>query len=225
MTFFLDMNVINLSEKPSILNQYIAEIRNKKEHNNRFIFRKNIERIGEILAYHVSQTLTYKEQKTQTPLGLAHDKVLNEQPVIGCILRAALTMHNGFLNVFDKADSIFISAYRKHISITANDFTIETAYVSGPDLSRRDLILCDPMLATAASMVKIYEMISKEQKPRHTHFVAVVASQTGVETLTQKIKDKNTTLWVAVIDPDLDEKAYIVPGIGDAGDLAYGEKL
>lgn len=219
------MEVINLSETPSILNQYIAEIRDKDYHNNRLIFRKNIERIGQILAYHVSQALEYKAQQTQTPLGVADDKVLEQQPVIGCILRAALAMHSGFLDVFDKADSIFISAYRKHISITSNDFTIETAYVSGPDLTGRDLILCDPMLATAASMAKIYKMLTKEQKPRHTHFVAVVGSKAGIERLQEEIKDKNTTLWVAVVDPELDEKAYIVPGIGDAGDLAFGEKL
>lgn len=219
------MEVINLSEQPSILNQYIAEIRDKDYHNNRLVFRKNIERIGQILAYHVSQALEYKNQDTETPLGIANDKVLKEQPIIGCILRAALAMHSGFLEVFDKADSIFISAYRKHISITSNEFVIETAYVSGPDLSERDLILCDPMLATAASMAKIYKMITKEQKPRHTHFVAVVASKDGIETLKNEIKDSNTTLWVAVIDPKLDEKSYIVPGIGDAGDLAFGEKL
>jgi uracil phosphoribosyltransferase len=219
------MEVINISETTSIVNQYIAEIRDKNYHTNRMVFRKNIERIGEIIAYHVSQSLEYKSQQTTTPLGVANDKVLAEQPIIGCILRAALAMHNGFLNVFDKADSIFISAYRKHISIASNEFSIETAYVSGPDLSNRDLILCDPMLATAASMAKIYKMVTKEQKPKHTHFVAVVASKAGIETLQQEIQDENTTLWVAVIDPELDEKAYIVPGIGDAGDLAYGEKL
>jgi len=219
------MKIINLSETTSIVNQYISEIRDKNYHENRLIFRRNIERIGEILAYHISQTLDYKAQATETPLGTANDKVLAEQPVIGCILRAALAMHSGFLNVYDKADSIFISAYRKHISISSNEFSIETAYVSGPDLNNRDLILCDPMLATAASMAKIYHMVTKEQKPRHTHFVAVVASKQGIETLQKQIKDKNCTLWVAVIDPELDEKSYIVPGIGDAGDLAYGEKL
>ncbi len=219
------MKIVNLSEHTSILNQYISEIRDENYHNNRLLFRRNIERIGELLAYHVSQELHYKDQKTKTPLGIANDKVLAEHPVIGCILRAALPLHNGFLNVFDKADSIFISAYRKHINISSNEFSIETAYVSGPDLTNRDLILCDPMLATAASMAKIYNMVTKEQKPRHTHFVAVVASKEGLERLKLEIKDKNTTLWVAVIDPELDEKAYIVPGIGDAGDLSYGEKL
>lgn len=219
------MKIVNLSEKTSILNQYIAEIRDINYHNNRRLFRQNIERIGEILAYHVSQELTYIDQNTQTPLGIANDKVLAQHPVIGCILRAALPLHNGFLNVFDKGDSIFISAYRKHISISSNEFSIETAYVSGPDLNNRDLILCDPMLATAASMAKIYHMVTKEQKPQHTHFVAVVASQDGVDRLKSEINDKNVTLWVAVIDPELDEKSYIVPGIGDAGDLAYGEKL
>ena len=219
------MEIINISETTSIVNQYISEIRDKNYHTNRMVFRRNIERIGEIIAYHVSQTLEYKSQQTETPLGIANDKVLAEQPVIGCILRAALAMHGGFLNVFDKADSIFISAYRKHISIASNEFSIETAYVSGPDLSNRDLILCDPMLATAASMPKIYKMVTKEQKPKHTHIVAVVASKAGIETLQREIQDKNTTLWVAVIDPELDENAYIVPGIGDAGDLAYVEKL
>lgn len=219
------MKIINLSETTSILNQYIAEIRDVDYHNNRAVFRRNIERIGEILAFHLSHELEFKPQQTQTPLGVASDKVLAQQPVVGCILRAALAMHNGFLNIFDNADSIFISAYRKHISISSNDFSIETAYVSGPDITDRDLILCDPMLATAASMAKIYEMVTKEQKPRHTHFVAVVASQQGIETLQSQVKDENTTLWVAVIDPELDEKAYIVPGIGDAGDLAYGTKL
>lgn len=219
------MKVINLSEKPSILNQYISEIRDIDYHQNRALFRRNIERIGEIIAYHISHTLSYKDQATTTPLGIANDKVLSNQPVIGCILRAALAMHNGFLNVYDKADSIFISAYRKHISISSNEFSIETAYVSGPDLTNRDLILCDPMLATAASMAKIYHMVTKEQKPAHTHFVAVVASKEGIKRLKAEIKDDNTTLWVAVIDPELDEKSYIVPGIGDAGDLAYGEKL
>lgn len=219
------MKVINLSEKTSILNQYIAEIRDKDYHNNRLVFRKNIERIGEILAFHVSQELDYEVQHTKTPLGTAKDMVLANQPVIGCILRAALAMHNGFLNIFDNADSIFISAYRKHINISSNEFSIETAYVSGPDLTNRNLILCDPMLATAASMAKIYAMVTNEQKPKHTHFVAIVASKDGIERLKAEIKDKNTTLWVAVIDPELDEKSYIVPGIGDAGDLAYGEKL
>ena len=219
------MNIINLSENNSIINQYIAEIRDKNYHQNRLIFRRNIERIGEILAYHISQTLEYKPQATETPLAIANDKVLEQQPIIGCILRAALAMHSGFLNVYDKADSIFISAYRQHISISSNEFTIKTAYISGPDLTDRNLILCDPMLATAASMTKIYQMITKEQKPRHTHFAAIVASERGIEVLQNEIKDENCTLWVAVIDPELDEKSYIVPGIGDAGDLAYGEKL
>lgn len=219
------MKIINLSETTSILNQYISEIRDVNYHSNRAVFRRNIERIGEILAVRLSQELEFKPQETQTPLGIANDKVLAQQPVIGCILRAALAMHNGFLNIFDNADSIFISAYRKHISISSNDFSIETAYVSGPDITDRDLILCDPMLATAASMAKIHHLITKEQKPRHTHIVAVVASIQGIERLQSEIKDKNVTLWVAVIDPELDEKSYIVPGIGDAGDLAYGEKL
>lgn len=219
------MKIINLSDKPSILNQYISEIRDKDYHGNRMVFRRNIERIGEIIAYHVSQTLEYTAQQTVTPLAVADDKVLDSQPVVGCILRAALAMHNGFLNVFDNADSIFISAYRKHISISSNEFSIETAYVSGPDLTNRNLILCDPMLATAASMAKIYKMVTKDQKPKHTHIVAVVASKDGIERLKNEITDENVTVWVAVIDPELDDKSYIVPGIGDAGDLAYGEKL
>ncbi len=219
------MNIINLSEKNSIVNQYISEIRDKNYHTNRLVFRRNIERIGEILAYHISQELEYKTQGTETPLGIANDKVLAQHPVIGCILRAALPMHTGLLNVFDKADSIFISAYRQHTSTDNNDFTIKTSYVSGADITGRDLILCDPMLATAASMVKIYEIITKEQKPRHTHLAAIVASKQGIETIRNEIKDKNCTLWVAVIDPELDEKSYIVPGIGDAGDLAFGEKI
>ncbi|HXB41420.1 MAG TPA: uracil phosphoribosyltransferase [Bacteroidia bacterium] len=212
-----------LSEHSSILNQYIAEIRDQQIQQDRIRFRRNMERIGEIFAYEISKTLAYKTVTTQTVLGEAETKVLAEQPVVATILRAGLPLHNGLLNIFDTAQNAFISAYRRHHK--DNSFDIHVEYLSTPLLDDKTLILCDPMLATGSSMVLSYKALLAKGTPKHTHIVSVIASKEGVDYFRKHMPGENYTLWLGAIDEELTAHAYIVPGLGDAGDLAYGEKL
>jgi uracil phosphoribosyltransferase len=212
-----------LSEHTSILNQYIAEIRDENIQQDRIRFRRNMERIGEIFAYEISKTLAYNKTVTQTVLGEADTLTLAEQPVIATILRAGLPLHTGLLNIFDTAQNAFVSAYRRHHK--DNTFEIAIEYLSSPDLNNKTLILTDPMLATGSSMVLAYKALLTKGKPKHTHIVAVISSRAGLEYVRAHMPDQNYTLWLAVVDEELTAQSYIVPGLGDAGDLAYGEKL
>jgi uracil phosphoribosyltransferase len=212
-----------LSEQTSILNQYIAEIRDKNIQQDRIRFRRNMERIGEYFAYEISKTLTYKKTITETVLAEAHTLTLAEQPVISTILRAGLPLHTGILNIFDGAQNAFVSAFRKHHQ--DNTFEIQIEYLSSPSLEDKVLILTDPMLATGSSMVLAYKALLSKGKPKHTHIVAVIASKAGVEYVKKNMPDNNYTLWLAAVDEELTAHSYIVPGLGDAGDLAFGEKI
>lgn len=212
-----------LGNQNSLLNQYIAEVRDVTVQNDSMRFRRNMERLGEIFAYEISKKLDYTDQEVKTPLGDANCKVLKQQPVIATILRAGLPMHQGILNYFDKAENAFISAYRKHHK--DGTFTIQIEYASCPSLDDKILILSDPMLATGGSMVLTYKELMAKGKPRHTHIVSILASSQGVDYLKKHIPTRNYTLWLGAVDDELTAKAYIVPGLGDAGDLAYGTKL
>jgi len=215
--------VHHLSQKLSILNQYISEIRDVNIQNDRMRFRTNLERIGSIMAYEISKKLDYSIKETETQLGIAHCNVLSSPLVLASIMRAGIPMHQGLLQVFDHAENAFISAYRKHEK--DGGFKIKLEYVSKPDLSDKILILCDPMLATGASMGLTYKSLIQDGKPKHTHIVAAIASSEGVEYMQKNFSQRNMTIWAAAIDDELTAQAYIVPGIGDAGDLAFGKKL
>ena len=214
--------VIDLSKHNSLLNHWVAELRDVQVQNDRMRFRRNIERIGEVAAYELSKTLRFKTVDVTTPLGIASTSLLEAQPVLGTILRAGLPLHQGMLNYFDKADNAFISAYRKHHS--DGSFEISLEYISCPDLNNRVLILCDPMLATGASIVETIQAIQKTYTPSQIHIVVTIASQKGIEHVEKEL-GADISIWCAAIDPILNDKSYIVPGLGDAGDLAFGSKM
>lgn len=216
------MMVNILGNKNSIINQYMTEIRDVAVQRDSMRFRRNIERVGEIMAYEISKTLHYVNQEITTSLGIANVSRLKEQPVIGSILRAGLPLHQGVLNIFDGAENAFISAYRKHHK--DGSLNIQVDYLSSPELNDKTLILCDPMLATGTSMVLTYKKLLERGTPRHTHVIAVIASSEGLN-YTRKHLPENVTLWLAALDEELTAQAYIVPGLGDAGDLAYGNKV
>ncbi len=211
-----------LSESNSIINHYIAELRDVEIQKDRMRFRRNLERIGEIAALEISRKLTYKTKEITTPLGIASMSLMETQPVVGTILRAGLPLHQGLLNYFDRADNAFVSAYRKHHK--DGTFDIHLDYLSSPDLNGRVLILADPMLATGSSMVVTYKAMIAKGKPKHTHIVAAIASLQGIDYL-KKHLPADVSIWVGAVDDELTAQAYIVPGLGDAGDLAFGEKL
>jgi uracil phosphoribosyltransferase len=211
-----------LGSKNSIINQFIAEIRDEKIQKDSMRFRRNVERVGEIMAYEISKTLLYENVEITTSLGIANVFKLKEQPVIGSILRAGLPLHQGVLNYFDNAENAFISAYRKHHKDGTLDIQID--YLSSPELNDKTLILCDPMLATGTSMVLTFKKLMERGIPRHTHIIAIIASSEGL-TYARKHLPENVTLWLAALDEELTAQAYIVPGLGDAGDLAYGNKV
>lgn len=213
----------NLALENSILNQFITEIRDVEIQKDSMRFRKNLERLGEIFAYEISKTLAYKSIQTTTPLGVADSKVLEEQPVVATILRAGLPLQTGIINVFDKAGSAFIGAYRRHHK--NNTFEIALEYSSCPDLTDKILILCDPMIATGSSIVLAYKNLLSKGIPKHTHLVAALASAEGIDYVKKHMPSPNYTLWCGAIDQELTAQAYIVPGLGDAGDLAFGNKL
>ena len=215
--------VHNLSQNNSIFTQFLNEIRDENIQKDGMRFRRNMERIGEIFAYEISKTLNYQPSETITPLGTAETVKLSEEPVVATILRAGLPMHFGILNYFDKAQNAFVSAYRKHHK--DNTFEIALEYVACPDLTDKVVILCDPMLATGSSMVLTYKALLAKGKPRHTHLATAIASQQGVDYVKSHMPDSNFTLWCGAIDEELTAQAYIVPGLGDAGDLAFGSKL
>ena len=211
----------NFSEQLSIINQYIAEIRDIDIQKDRMRFRRNIERIGELIAYEISKHLTYKIKEVETPLGIAPTNVLAVQPVLGTILRAGLPLHQGMLNVFDQAENAFISAYRKHHK--DGTFEIKIEYMACPSLENRPLILCDPMLATGVSMVKTLQELKEAGEPSELHIVTVIASADGLAHVRRYFPKAH--IWIGALDEELTAKSYIVPGLGDAGDLSFGEKM
>jgi len=218
----MTMKIHNLSQQYSVFNQFMAEIRDLDVQTDSMRFRRNLERVGEIMAYEISTTLTYQQRLVTTPLGVSDCSVLVEQPVLATILRAGLPLHQGLLNYFDQAENTFISAYRIHHE---NDdaFDVEVEYLASPNLEGKTVILCDPMLATGTSMVLAYKALLERGTPRHTHVATVIASDQGIR-FVQEHMPAETTIWTGAVDKELTPRSYIVPGLGDAGDLAYGSK-
>jgi uracil phosphoribosyltransferase len=211
-----------LGSTNSIFNQFIAEIRDEAVQKDSMRFRRNMERIGEIIAYEISKTLIYETREITTPLGISNISVLKEQPVIATILRAGLPVHQGFLNYFDKAENAFISAYRKYNK--NGSFDVQLEYLSSPDLNDKTVIICDPMMATGASMVLTYKALLQRGRPRHVHIVSIISSVEGVNYVKKNLPE-NVTIWCGAMDDELTAQSFIVPGLGDAGDLAYGNKI
>ena len=218
------MQVINFSEQNTVINQYMAELRDKSHQKNRMVFRRNIERIGEMMAYELSKTLDYKAKTVTTPLGTLDIQLPKDDVVLGTVLRAGLPFHDGFLNVFDRAENAFVSAYRMYTNREHTEVGIHTEYMASPSVKGKTVVIVDPMLATGGSMVAAYEALLKTGKPHKVHIASVIGTPEGVEMLQGNVAD-DTTLWCAAIDPGMNEHKYIVPGFGDCGDLCYGEKL
>ena len=217
------VEIINFEQRESLFNQVMSEVRDAEIQQDRMRFRRNLERMGEIFAYEISKTMEYEPKEVITPLGVKSVRVLKEQPVLATILRAGLPMHTGLLNMFDKADNAFIAAYRKYDK--DDDSEIRVEYFSAPDLNDRVLIICDPLLATGESLVKTIDgLLGDDMEPKHIHIAVAVASSDGMEHLKRKLSRKPVTIWVGSIDDELTARAYVVPGLGDAGDLAFGEK-
>ena len=216
------MKVINLGEKNSLLNKFVAQMRDKGIQKDSQRFRRNLERLGEIFAYEISQHLEYSNKEYVTPLGIANIPTPDNKVVVATILRAGLPLHQGILNYFDDAQNAFVAAYRKYDK--GEDFHINIEYCSTPDLTGKTLILADTMLATGASLEIAYKKLLEQGTPKHTHIVCPISSAYAVEYLLKNIDGEHVTLWVAAIDEELTSKSYIVPGLGDAGDLAYGIK-
>ena len=213
--------VINLSQQHSLVSTWVSELRDTEIQKNSMRFRRNLERIGEIAAYEISKKLECQTKEITTPLGIAECKVLKDQPVLATILRAGLALHNGLLNYFDRADSAFIAAYRKHKP--DGSFHISLEYLSSPDLENKVVIISDPMLATGASLVKSVQFLKDEGDIKELHIVCAIACTVGIEYVSRSLP--KATIWCGGIDDELTAKGYIVPGLGDAGDLAYGQKL
>lgn len=211
------------AHQPSIANQYLAELRDVAIQQDRMRFRRNLERLGELMAYEISKTLSYQNVAVQTPLGVATAQVLRKQPVLATIMRAGLPLHQGFLNYFDGAENAFAGAYRGYAPGQEETFEIEMDYISSPDLSGKVLILSDPMLATGRSLEKVYHALLRYGTPAQTHIAAAIASPEGVRHIQRQLPQCH--LWIGAIDDHLNELSYIVPGLGDAGDLAFGAKV
>ena len=219
------MKVINLSETDTILNQFVAELRDVRIQGDRMRFRRNIERIGELMAYEMSHTLCYSAKNIETPLGTARVRTPDDELVVATVFRAGLPLHQGFLNVFDRAGNAFVSAYRYYKDEAHREVDVHVEYIATPDLSRKTVLLVDPMLATGESLEMAWKAFLTKGTPRRLLIACVIASRQGVEHLRRLFPQDDVTLWCAAIDPELNEHKYIVPGLGDAGDLAYGEKL
>ena len=217
------MKVQCLSEENSILTTFLSELRSIAIQNDRMRFRKNLERIGEVLCYEMSKELTYNRATIETPLGLCETNLLGEDIVICSILRAGLPLHLGVLNYFDRADSAFISAYRKH-KRDSDEFEVLLEYAACPNLENKTLVIVDPMLATGQSLVLTYNALLKFGTPKKCHLISIIGAKQGVEYVDGSVPS-DTNLWIGAIDQVLNDKGYIVPGLGDAGDLAYGTKL
>lgn len=220
------MRVINMSDSNTVVNRYLMELRDVNVQHDMMRFRQNLIRIGHAMAYEVSKTLSYSVKSVQTPLGTANVSTSDDSMVLGTIFRAGLPFHQGFLDVFDNAGNAFLSAYRYYKDKECKEVGIKIEYIASPDLTGKTLVIADPMLATGGSMELGLEAFCTKGQPSHVHLCCVIASQQGVDYLKDKYGDRDdVTLWCGAIDPQLNEHAYIVPGLGDAGDLAYGDKI
>lgn len=217
------MDIKTLGNNHSILDQYLAEIRDINIQTDPLRFRDNLNRIGELFAYEISKEMEFEVTDVQTPLGIARVPKLKKQPVLATILRAGLAMHNGLLRIFDRGENCFISAFRKYTE--GGNFEIEFEYMASPSLNDKVVILSDPMLASGKSMEIGYEALFSKGTPSHVHLVAIIASEEGVNYVKKRITADNVTLWLGAVDPEMTPHSYIVPGLGDAGDLAFGEKI
>ncbi len=217
------MKIIDFAKTDSLISQYMMELRDVNVHGDMLRFRCNLERVGEIMAYEISKTLTYKTAEITTPLDSCACRELSSQVVLATIFRAGLPFHQGFLNYFDHAENAFVSAYRKYREKENFDVFIE--YIASPDLTGKTLILCDPMLATGTSMELSYRALLTKGTPAHVHVCSVIAAEVAIDYVKKVFPDSETTVWVGAVDPVLNDHKYIVPGLGDAGDLAYGTKL
>jgi uracil phosphoribosyltransferase len=217
------MKINHLAKDKSILNKFLAEIRNVDVQKDSMRFRRNIERIGEILGYELSKNLSFENKVIETPLGIKETELPVNDVILCSILRAGLPLHNGLLNYFDDAENAFISAYRHHPN-NDEEFEIVVEYFASPSIDGKTLLLVDPMLATGRSLVAVYEAIKKYGTPKEIKIVSVIGSTEGVEYIA-KLFPENTDLWIADIDNELSDKGYIIPGLGDAGDLAFGRKM
>jgi uracil phosphoribosyltransferase len=213
--------VINLSQQHSLISNWIGELRNVEVQNDRMRFRRNLERVAEVIAYEISKKLAWEEKEITTPLGIANCKMLTDQPVLATILRAGLGMHTGLLNYFDKAENAFISAYRKHHP--DGTFEINLEYMSCPEIDNKVVIISDPMIATGASLVKSIHFLKDEGEMKELHIVCAIGCTVGIEYVLREVP--KATIWCGDIDDELTAKGYIVPGLGDAGDLAFGQKM
>ena len=219
------MQVINFSESNSLMNSFVREIRDVKIQNDRLRFRRNIERVGELMAYEISKQFAYNTITVDTPLDKADVSVSKEEVVIATILRAGLPYHHGMLNYLDGADNAFVSAYRKYRETGHKSFDIHIEYIASPSIEGKTLILTDPMLATGSSMELTYRALLTKGNPSKIHIATIIASKQAVDYCKSIFPEDKTTIWAAAIDPSVNESSYIIPGLGDAGDLAYGEKL
>ena len=219
------MKVINFSDQNSIINQYLAEIRDVDYQKNRLLFRNNIQRIGEFEAYEISKTMKYESRNVTTPLGIANINMPTDKVVLATIFRAGLPFHNGFMSVFDHAGCAFVSAYREYTDAEHHNVGIHVEYLATPSIEQKTLIIADPMLATGGSMELGYKAFVSKGTPKNIHVACVIATPDGINHIKKVFPEDKTTIWCAAIDPGMNEHKYIVPGFGDAGDLSYGDKL
>jgi Uracil phosphoribosyltransferase len=218
------MKIVNFAEQNSVISQYLFEIRDKKYQQNRLLFRNNIQRIGQMMAFELSKTLDYKPKTVTTPLGTLDVPLPYDELVIATVLRAGLPFHEGFLQVFDHAENAFVSAYRMYTNREHTEVGVHTEYMASPSVKNKTLVIVDPMLATGGSMAASIEALVKTGKPRKIHICCVIATPEGIEVVKEALPD-GATIWCAAIDPGMNAQKYIVPGFGDCGDLCYGEKL
>lgn len=217
------MNIINLSDTNSVVNSYLAEMRDENYQKNRLVFRNNIRRVGQMIAYEISKSLNYEEREVKTPLGIAKINMPVDDVVVATVLRAGLPFHSGFLDVFDHADNGFVSAYREYTNEEHTEVGVKVEYLASANIEGKTLLLVDPMLATGGSMELGLKAFMAKGTPRHIHVACVMATPEGIDHVRKTFPD-NTTIWCAAIDPGMNEHKYIVPGFGDAGDLCFGEK-
>lgn len=218
------MEIINFADTPSLVSRYMLELRDVNIQTDPMRFRHNLERIGQIMAYEISKRLDYKQVDVQTPLGISPSLTPADGIVLGTILRAGLPLHQGFLSYFDRAENAFVSAYRKYREKGGDQFDVLIEYLASPSIEGKVLLLVDPMLATGASMELGYRALLSKGTPKHIHVASVIASQQAVDYIKRTFPEDKTTVWIGAIDPELNDHSYIIPGLGDAGDLAYGEK-
>ncbi len=217
------MEIINFADSPSIVNRYMMELRDVTVQHDPLRFRTNLDRIGQVMAYEISKRLDYQNVTVQTPLGMAECREPADKVVLATILRAGLPFHHGFLNYYDKAENAFVSAYRKYKE-KGDSFDVLVEYLASPRIDDKVLLLVDPMLATGSSMELAYRAMLTKGEPKHIHVASVIASQAGVDYVKAHFPEDKTTIWCGAIDAEINSHSYIIPGLGDAGDLAYGEK-